>query len=66
MPDLDARSARSLIENWHFLAKELTVLRKQSTRQMHIYTRFQFTNNLYDDGIFTKTKQEDIDDKTIR
>ena len=66
MPDLDARSARSLIENWHFLTKELTVLRKQSTRQMHIYTRFQFTNNLYDDGIFTKTKQEDIDDKTIR
>ena len=39
MPDLDARSARSLIENWHFLTKELTVLRKQSTHQMHIYTR---------------------------
>jgi|GEM_PF-3052997 len=66
MPDLDARSARSLIENWHFLTKELTVLRKQSTHQMHIYTRFLFANNLYDDGIFTKTKQEDIDDKTIR
>lgn len=32
MPDLDARSARSLIENWHFLTKELTVLDKQSTR----------------------------------
>lgn len=66
MPDLDARSARSLIENWHFLTKELTVLHNQNALQMHIYTRFQFTNNLYDDGIFTKTKQEDIDDKTTR
>lgn len=59
MPDLDARSARSLIENWHFLAKELTVLRKQSALQMHIYTRFQFANNLYDDGIFIK--KQDIE-----
>ncbi len=39
MPDLDARSARSLIENWHFLTKELTVLRNQNALQMHIYTR---------------------------
>ncbi len=58
MPDLDARSARSLIENWHFLTKELTVLDKQSTLQMHIYTRFQFANNLYDDGIFTNKQDK--------